>query len=54
MAHHQVSDEGGLQTWRVAANKVEKRVIKLTVVIIEAYHCCQLHATFYPTFLSLG
>jgi hypothetical protein len=26
-----------------------KRVIKLTVVIIEAYHCCQLHSKFYLT-----
>jgi len=29
-----------------------KRVIKLTVVITEGYHCCQLHTKFYPIFLS--
>jgi hypothetical protein len=27
-------------------------VIKLTVLIIEAYHCCELHTKFYPTFFS--
>jgi hypothetical protein len=31
-----------------------KRVIKLTAVIIEAYHSCQLHTKFYLTFFSLG
>jgi hypothetical protein len=31
-----------------------KSVIKLTAVIIEAYHCCQIHTTFYQTFFSLG
>jgi hypothetical protein len=31
-----------------------KRVIKLTVVIIEACHCCQLHTKFYQTFFYLG
>jgi hypothetical protein len=31
-----------------------KRVIKLSVVIIGAYHCCQLHTNFYPTFFSLS
>jgi hypothetical protein len=31
-----------------------KRVIKLTVVIIKAYHCCQLYTKFYQTFFSLG
>jgi hypothetical protein len=31
-----------------------KRVIRLIVVIIEAYHCCQLHRKFYPTLFSLG
>jgi hypothetical protein len=31
-----------------------KRVIKLTVVIIGAYNCCQLHTKFYPVFFSLG
>jgi hypothetical protein len=29
-----------------------KRVIKLTVVTIKAYHCCQLHTKFYQTFFS--
>jgi hypothetical protein len=32
----------------------QKRVIKLSVVIIEANHYCQLHTKFYPTFFSLG
>jgi hypothetical protein len=27
--------------------------MKLTVAIIKAYHCCQLHTKFYPTFFSL-
>jgi hypothetical protein len=31
-----------------------KRVIKLTVVIIKAHRCCQLHTNFYQTFFSLG
>jgi hypothetical protein len=31
-----------------------KSVIKLSVVIIRAHHCCQLHTKFYPTFFSLG
>jgi hypothetical protein len=31
-----------------------KRVIKLSIVIIEAIHCCQLHTKFYQTFSSLG
>jgi hypothetical protein len=30
-----------------------KRVIKLTAVIIEAYHCCKLHTKFYQTFVLL-
>jgi hypothetical protein len=30
------------------------RMIKLTVVIVEAHHCCQLHTKLYPTFFSLG
>jgi hypothetical protein len=33
---------------------IHKTVIKFTVVIIEAYHCCQLHTRFYRTFFSLG
>jgi hypothetical protein len=33
---------------------IHKKVIKLNVVIIGAYHCCQLHTKFYPTFFSLG
>jgi hypothetical protein len=31
-----------------------KRMIKINVVIIKAYHCCQLHTKFYQTFFSLG
>jgi hypothetical protein len=31
-----------------------KMVIRLTAVVIEAYHCCQLHSEFYPTFFFLG
>jgi hypothetical protein len=31
-----------------------KRVIKLTVVITEGYHCYQLHTKLYLIFLSLG
>jgi hypothetical protein len=31
-----------------------KRVIRVTVVIVEAYRCCQLHTTFFQTFFSLG
>jgi hypothetical protein len=30
-----------------------KRVIRLTAVVIEAYHCCQLHTKYYLTFFSL-
>jgi hypothetical protein len=33
---------------------IQKKGDKLTVVIIEAYHCCQLHTRFYRTFFSLG
>jgi hypothetical protein len=33
---------GKSQSWYLFT----KRVIKLTVVIIEAYHCCQLHKNF--------
>jgi hypothetical protein len=33
---------------------IHKRVIKLTVVIVEVYHCCQLHTKFYQIFFSLG
>jgi hypothetical protein len=32
---------------------VQKRVIKLTALIIEACNCCQLHTEFYQTFFSL-
>jgi len=31
---------------------IYKRVIKLTVVIIEDNHCYQLHTEFYPVFFS--
>jgi hypothetical protein len=30
------------------------QIIKLTIVITEAYHCCQLHIKFYPNFFCLG
>jgi hypothetical protein len=33
---------------------IHKKVIKLNVVIIEAYHCCKLHTKFYQKFFSLG
>jgi hypothetical protein len=33
---------------------IHKRAIKLTVVIIDVYHCCQLHTKFYKTFFLLG
>jgi hypothetical protein len=33
---------------------IHRKGIKLTAVIIEAYHCCQLHTKFYLTFFSLG
>jgi hypothetical protein len=32
---------------------IHKNGDKLTVVITEAYHCCQLHTKCYPTFFSL-
>jgi hypothetical protein len=31
-----------------------RRMIKVTVVIIVGYHCCQLHTIFYPIFFSRG
>jgi hypothetical protein len=31
-----------------------RRLIKQIVVIIEAYHFCQLHTKFYPTFFCQG
>jgi hypothetical protein len=31
-----------------------RTMIKLTVIIIEAYHCYQLHTKFYPTSFSQG
>jgi hypothetical protein len=33
---------------------IHKKGDKLSVVIIKAYHCCQLHTKFHPTFFSLG
>jgi hypothetical protein len=33
---------------------IQRRVLKLTVIIIEAYHCCQLHTKCYQTFFCLG
>jgi hypothetical protein len=32
---------------------IHKRMKKMTVVITEGYHCCQLHTKFYQTFLLL-
>jgi hypothetical protein len=44
-----------LHQWKESiVEPIHKRVIKLSVVIIGAYHCCQLHTKFYPTFFSLG
>jgi hypothetical protein len=31
-----------------------RKVIKLTTVIIEEYHCYQLHTKCYPTFFCQG
>jgi len=31
-----------------------RRVIKHTVVVVKAYHFCQLHTEFYPTFCCQG
>jgi hypothetical protein len=31
---------------------INKKVIKVTVVIMEVYHRCQLHTKFYSVFLS--
>jgi hypothetical protein len=31
-----------------------RMAIKVTVVIIGGYHCCQLHTKFYPIFYSQG
>jgi hypothetical protein len=31
-----------------------KRVIKLTAIIIKAYHCWQLHTKLYLKFFCLG
>jgi hypothetical protein len=33
---------------------IHKRVIKLTVIIIVRYHCCQLHTKFYRISSSQG
>jgi hypothetical protein len=33
---------------------IHKKGDKMTVVIIEAYHCCQLRTKFYQTFFSVG
>jgi hypothetical protein len=33
---------------------IHKKAIKLTVVTIEEYHCCQIHTRFCRTFFSLG
>jgi hypothetical protein len=37
--------------WKeVVVVPIQKKGDKSTVVIIEAYHCCHLHAKCYPTF----
>jgi hypothetical protein len=40
--------------WSQLSYLFTKRMIKQTVIIIEAYHCCQVNTKFYPTFFSLG
>jgi hypothetical protein len=37
--------------WKESVVPIQKRAINLTVVIIEAYPCCQCH-TFYPPSFS--
>jgi hypothetical protein len=39
---------------RQLSHLLKKRGLKLIVVIIEAYHCCQLHTKLYPTFFFVG
>jgi hypothetical protein len=34
--------------------QLTRRVVKLAVIIIEGYHCFQLHTTFYPIFFPQG
>jgi hypothetical protein len=48
--------EGLPHQWKesVVVVPIHKRVIKLTVVVMEAYHCCQLQTKCYPTSFSLG
>jgi hypothetical protein len=41
---------GKRQLWYLA----KEIVLKLTVVITQAYHCCQLHTKFCHTFFSIG
>jgi len=31
-----------------------KTAIKVAIVVVEEYHCYQLHTKFYPIFLSQG
>jgi hypothetical protein len=33
---------------------IHRKGDKIAVVIIKAYHCCQLHTKFYQTFFSEG
>jgi hypothetical protein len=35
-------------------NKFTRRARKLNVVIVEEYHCYQLHTKFYPIYFSQG
>jgi hypothetical protein len=41
---------GKSQMWYLST----RRLVRWTVVITGAYHCCQLHTKFYRTFFSLG
>jgi len=50
-----LNEENLPQQWKESIIvSIYKNVIKLTVVIIEEYHCYQLHAKFYPIFFSQG
>jgi hypothetical protein len=40
--------------WKESIVHVHKKADKMTAVIIEAYHCCQLNTKFCPAFFFLG
>jgi hypothetical protein len=51
---HEVSNDNGLTNGKSQLLYLFiKGVIKLTGLIIEAYHCCQLHTKFYLTFFCV-